>query len=62
VVSALDLCGREFHFYYYLTRDADVVQDILAVKNYIFDKYYTRRQARCRLPKMGCKGGGTGTR
>ena len=27
-------------FYYYLTRDADVVQDILAVKNYIFDKYY----------------------
>src|SRR5260370_12422336 len=28
-------------FYYYLTRDAEVVQDILAVKNYIFDKYYT---------------------
>ena len=28
-------------FYYYLTRDADVVQDILAVKNYIFDKYYS---------------------
>src|SRR5262249_22626879 len=27
-------------FYYYLARDADVVQDILAVKNYIFDKYY----------------------
>src|SRR5262245_63225647 len=27
-------------FYYYLTRDANVVQDILAVKNYIFDKYY----------------------
>jgi mannose/cellobiose epimerase-like protein (N-acyl-D-glucosamine 2-epimerase family) len=27
-------------FYYYLTRDADVLQDILAVKNYIFDKYY----------------------
>src|SRR5262249_39459071 len=27
-------------FYYYLVRDADVVQDILAVKNYIFDKYY----------------------
>src|SRR5258708_17394976 len=27
-------------FYYYLTRDADVVQDSLTVKNYIFDKYY----------------------
>jgi mannose/cellobiose epimerase-like protein (N-acyl-D-glucosamine 2-epimerase family) len=27
-------------FYYYLTRDADVLQDILAVKNYIFEKYY----------------------
>src|SRR5262244_1208081 len=27
-------------FYYYLTRDADVLQDILAVKNYIFNKYY----------------------
>src|SRR5947209_892879 len=27
-------------FYYYLTRDADVLQDILSVKNYIFDKYY----------------------
>jgi mannose/cellobiose epimerase-like protein (N-acyl-D-glucosamine 2-epimerase family) len=27
-------------FYYYLTRDSDVLQDILAVKNYIFDTYY----------------------
>jgi mannose/cellobiose epimerase-like protein (N-acyl-D-glucosamine 2-epimerase family) len=27
-------------FYYYLTRDAEALQDILAVKNYIFDKYY----------------------
>src|SRR5262249_28093877 len=27
-------------YYYYLTRDADVLRDILAVKNYIFDKYY----------------------
>jgi hypothetical protein len=27
-------------FYYYLTRDADVLQDIAAVKNYMFDKYY----------------------
>jgi mannose/cellobiose epimerase-like protein (N-acyl-D-glucosamine 2-epimerase family) len=27
-------------FYYYLTRDADVLQDIIAVKNYIFDRYY----------------------
>ena len=27
-------------FYYYLTRDADVLQDILAVKNHIFTKYY----------------------
>jgi mannose/cellobiose epimerase-like protein (N-acyl-D-glucosamine 2-epimerase family) len=27
-------------FYYYLTRDADVLQDILAIKNYIFDAYY----------------------
>jgi hypothetical protein len=27
-------------FYYYLTYDAEVAQDILAVKNYIFDKYY----------------------
>jgi mannose/cellobiose epimerase-like protein (N-acyl-D-glucosamine 2-epimerase family) len=26
-------------FYYYLTRDPDVLQDILAVKNYIFEKY-----------------------
>jgi mannose/cellobiose epimerase-like protein (N-acyl-D-glucosamine 2-epimerase family) len=26
--------------YYYLTRDADVLQDILAVKNYIFEQYY----------------------
>jgi mannose/cellobiose epimerase-like protein (N-acyl-D-glucosamine 2-epimerase family) len=28
-------------FYYYLTRDADVLQDVLAVKNYIFEKYAT---------------------
>jgi mannose/cellobiose epimerase-like protein (N-acyl-D-glucosamine 2-epimerase family) len=27
-------------FYYYLTRDGDVLRDILAVKNYIFDNYY----------------------
>jgi mannose/cellobiose epimerase-like protein (N-acyl-D-glucosamine 2-epimerase family) len=27
-------------FYYYLTRDPEVLRDILAVKNYIFDKYY----------------------
>src|SRR6516162_4427658 len=27
-------------FYYYLTHDADVAQDILALKNYIFDKFY----------------------
>jgi mannose/cellobiose epimerase-like protein (N-acyl-D-glucosamine 2-epimerase family) len=27
-------------FYYYLTRDADVLQDVIDVKNYIFDKYY----------------------
>ena len=26
-------------FYYYLTRDAEVLQDVIAVKNYIFDKY-----------------------
>ncbi len=26
-------------FYYYLTRDPDVLQDVLAVKNYIFEKY-----------------------
>jgi hypothetical protein len=28
-------------FYYYLTHDADVLQDIEAVKNYIFEKYYS---------------------
>jgi mannose/cellobiose epimerase-like protein (N-acyl-D-glucosamine 2-epimerase family) len=28
--------------YYYLTRDADVLQDISAVKNYIFEQYYNR--------------------
>jgi mannose/cellobiose epimerase-like protein (N-acyl-D-glucosamine 2-epimerase family) len=27
-------------FYYYLTRDGELLQDILALKNYIFDKYY----------------------
>ncbi len=27
-------------FYYYLTRDPEVLPDILAVKDYIFDKYY----------------------
>ena len=27
-------------FYYYLTRDQDVLQDILRIKNYIFDSYY----------------------
>lgn len=27
-------------FFYYLTRDADVLQDIVNVKNYIFDYYY----------------------
>ncbi len=27
-------------FYYYLTRDADVLKDILAIKKYIFEKYY----------------------
>ncbi len=27
-------------FYYYLTRDPDVLWDILAVKKYIFDKFY----------------------
>ena len=26
-------------FYYYLTRDPDVLQDVLAVKNYIFEKH-----------------------
>jgi mannose/cellobiose epimerase-like protein (N-acyl-D-glucosamine 2-epimerase family) len=26
-------------FYYYLTRDADVLHDIVSVKNYIFEKY-----------------------
>jgi mannose/cellobiose epimerase-like protein (N-acyl-D-glucosamine 2-epimerase family) len=26
-------------FYYYLTRDAEVLKDIIAVKNYIFEKY-----------------------
>jgi len=29
-------------FYYYLTRDADVLKDILAIKNYIFEKYYNQ--------------------
>jgi uncharacterized protein (TIGR03437 family) len=29
-------------FYYYLTRDADVLQDILNLKNYIFDSYYNQ--------------------
>ncbi|MDX2149495.1 MAG: AGE family epimerase/isomerase [Bryobacteraceae bacterium] len=29
-------------FYYYLTRDPDVLPDILAVKKYIFDKYDNR--------------------
>jgi mannose/cellobiose epimerase-like protein (N-acyl-D-glucosamine 2-epimerase family) len=28
--------------YYYLTRDADVLQEILAVKNHIFEQYYNR--------------------
>jgi mannose/cellobiose epimerase-like protein (N-acyl-D-glucosamine 2-epimerase family) len=28
-------------FYYYLTRDAEVLQDVIAVKNYIFEKYGT---------------------
>jgi mannose/cellobiose epimerase-like protein (N-acyl-D-glucosamine 2-epimerase family) len=28
-------------FYYYLTRDPDVLPDILAVKNYIFEKHYS---------------------
>ncbi|MEO0970601.1 MAG: hypothetical protein AAFX80_20310, partial [Cyanobacteria bacterium J06639_18] len=27
-------------FFYYLTRDSDVLQDIVNVKNYIFDYYY----------------------
>ena len=29
-------------FYYYLTRDAAVLQDILNLKNYIFDNYYSQ--------------------
>ena len=29
-------------FYYYLTRDDTVLQDILAIKNYIFDNYYNQ--------------------
>ena len=29
-------------FYYYLTRDAAVLQDILNLKNYIFDNYYNQ--------------------
>ena len=38
--------------YYYLTRDADVLQDILAVKNYIFEQYYNRSSGALRwLPK-----------
>jgi len=30
-------------FYYYLTRDTDVLQDILVIKNYIFTQYYSTR-------------------
>ena len=29
-------------FYYYLTRDATVLQDILTIKNYIFDSYFNQ--------------------
>ncbi len=29
-----------FSFYYYLTRDTDVLADILSIKRYIFDKYF----------------------
>lgn len=43
-------------FYYYLTRDADVLQDILAVKNYIFDKYSTPTgMLRWQLPYKGAR-------
>ena len=34
-------------FYYYLTRDRDVLKDVLAVKNYIFEKYATPSGASC---------------
>lgn len=43
-------------FYYYLTRDADVLQDILTVKNYIFDKYSTPTgMLRWQLPFKGAR-------
>ena len=29
-------------FYYYLTRDPDVLKEIIAVKNYIFENFYNR--------------------
>ena len=33
---------RGMAFYYYLTRDETVLQDILNIKDYIFDKYYNQ--------------------
>jgi mannose/cellobiose epimerase-like protein (N-acyl-D-glucosamine 2-epimerase family) len=44
-------------FYYYLTRDADVLRDIIAVKNYIFEKYGAAPGALQRIPTLK-----TGTR
>jgi hypothetical protein len=42
-------------FYYYLTRDPDVLQDVLAVKNYIFEKI-CRALRRDRVAADGCEG------
>jgi mannose/cellobiose epimerase-like protein (N-acyl-D-glucosamine 2-epimerase family) len=43
-------------FYYYLTRDEDILHDILAVKDYIFDKYGTPTgMLRWQLPHKGAR-------